>query len=675
MHDQSKLEYSRQYSESDPRVTYFTPRLAIHKRFPGDSSRPGTRAWVHRDMSAVFSSRSVSLSYGAQNVLDESVLVVHEGDRVGLLGRNGSGKSTFLKIVAGVMEPDSGEIVRRRDLLTGYLPQVFDLDGERTVHANILEGARRILEWIAEYESAPPSSSRAADLLGWIDHANGWELEHRIKSLITHLHAPEPDRLVRDLSGGEKRRVALCRALVEQPDFLILDEPTNHLDTESITWLEDFLRRYPGACLFVTHDRYFLDRVATRIVELARGKFTEYDGSYTDYLAARAERAATEDLQEHKRQRFLKRELEWVRRGPKARRTKSRDRIDRYYKIAEEDGPEKELDVELLIPPAPKLANRVVDLLDVTARVGERTLFSGLTFKLAAGERIGIVGRNGLGKTTLLRLILGEIQPAAGQVEIGARTEINYVDQSKLLLDDEKTVYQEAGGGSEWVKLGEESISLRAWLRRFLFTEDRLNTKVRLLSGGERGRLMLAKILRRGGNLLILDEPTNDLDLATLRVLEEALATFGGSVLAVSHDRYFLNRICTGILAFEGNEQVRYYVGSYDYYLEMRERGEAELAAPAPAKSSPAIQAAPAAKPRKLKWKEEKELETIEQTILAAETEVARLNAMIAEPDFFEKHGGDYQTQQANLDAAHKRVARLYERWTELEGIKTGQAG
>jgi len=622
-------------------------------------------------MPAVFSARAVSVSYGAQKILDEASLVVHEGERVGLLGRNGSGKSTFLKLVAGTMEPDAGEIIRRRDLMTGYLPQVFDLDGERTVHANILEGARRILEWIAEYEAAEFDSARAADLLGWIDHAGGWELEHRIKSLVTHLHAPDPERLVGDLSGGEKRRVALCRALIEQPDFLILDEPTNHLDTESITWLEDFLRRYPGACLFVTHDRYFLDRVATRIVELQRGKFIGYEGNYTDYLTARAERSASEDMQEHKRQRFLQRELEWVRRGPKARRTKSRDRIDRYYQIAGQEGPEKEMDVEMLIPPAPKLANRVVDLLDVTARVGTRTLFSGLTFKLAAGERIGIVGRNGLGKTTLLRMILGEVAPAAGEVELGARTEINYVDQSKMLLDDEKTIWQEVGAGSEWVKLGEESISLRAWLRRFLFTEDRLNTKVRLLSGGERGRVMLAKILRRGGNLLILDEPTNDLDLATLRVLEEALASFGGSVLAVSHDRYFLNRICTGILAFEGDGRVRYCVGSYDYYLEMRER---EGSAPEEGdKAKGGAVPAAGGKVRKLKYKEERELETMEAAILAAETEVTRLEGIFAEPDFFEKHASDFKDLERELEAARTRVAGLYARWAELEGIKKGK--
>jgi len=624
-------------------------------------------------MSAVFSARSVSVAYGGQPILDDAALVVNEGERVGLLGRNGSGKSTFLKIVVGAMEPDSGEIIRRRDLLTGYLPQVFDLDDTRTVHENILEGARRILEWITEYESLPADSARGAELLASIEHADGWDLERRMKSLVTHLHAPEPDRLVADLSGGEKRRVALCRALIEQPDFLILDEPTNHLDTESITWLEDFLRRYPGACLFVTHDRYFLDRIASRIVELSRGKFIGYDGNYTDYLAARAERAGVEDMQEHKRQRFLQRELEWVRRGPKARRTKSRDRIDRYYQIAAEEGPEKELDVELLIPPAPKLANRVVDLLDISAQAGGRTLFSGLTFKLEAGQRIGIVGRNGVGKTTLLRMILGEIEPAAGAVEIGSRTEINYIDQSKLLLNDEKTVWEEVGAGSEWVKLGEESITLRAWLRRFLFAEDRLNTKIRLLSGGERGRVMLAKILRRGGNLLILDEPTNDLDLATLRVLEEALATFGGSVLAVSHDRYFLNRICTGILAFEGDGRVRYYVGSYDYYLEMCQREAEQAGAFQPAASKSGVSAPSASKPRKLKWKEERELETIEATILSAETEVTRLETMFAEPDFFDKHRADWSALQATLEAARKRVSGLYARWAELEAVKAGE--
>jgi ATP-binding cassette subfamily F protein uup len=280
------------------------------------------------------------------------------------------------------------------------------------------------------------------------------------------------------------------------------------------------------------------------------------------------------------------------------------------------------------------------------------------------------VGRNGLGKTTLLRMILGEVPPAAGTVEVGARTEINYVDQSKLLLDDEKTVWQEVGAGSEWVKLGEESITLRAWLRRFLFTEDRLNTKVRLLSGGERGRVMLAKILRRGGNLLILDEPTNDLDLATLRVLEEALAGFGGSVLAVSHDRYFLNRICTGILAFEGDGRVRYCPGSYDYYLEMREREAA--AAPEAAMKAAVPSPAPTAKPRKLKWKEERELEAMEQMILTAETEAARIEALLAEPDFYEKQRGEWETQHGNLETARKRVAELYARWAELEGIKKG---
>ena len=450
------------------------------------------------------------------------------------------------------------------------MPQLSDLDDTATVHANILSGAQRILDLIAEYERVPGDSPLSATLLEQIVQADGWNLEHRIKSLITNLHAPEPDRVVGTLSGGEKRRVALCRALLARPDFLILDEPTNHLDTGSIEWLEDFLARYAGTCLFVTHDRYFLDRVATRIVELLRGQFVSYDGNYTDYLLARVQRKAVEEMQEHKRQRFLKRELQWVRKAPRARRTKSVDRVERYFELASQEAPEAELDVELIIPTPPKLANRIIELRDVSLELGGRILFQDVNLNLAAGERLGVVGRNGLGKSSLLKVILQELPVTSGEVEIGARTEINYVDQNRLLLDDEKTVWEEVGSGGEHVTLGEQSITLRAYLRRFLFSEDRINTKISQLSGGERSRVLLAKILKRGGNVLMLDEPTNDLDLGTLRLLEEALVAFGGCVIVVSHDRYFLNRVCTSILAFEGEGRVAYDVGNYDYYLEKR---------------------------------------------------------------------------------------------------------
>src|SRR5437773_2890213 len=323
----------------------------------------------------IASANNLSVKYGTQVVLDGATIAFREGEHIGLVGRNGSGKSTFLQIAAGVAQADSGEFTRRRDLVTGYMPQLSGLDDATTVHASILIGVQRILDVIAEYESTPGDSPLSASLLEQIIRADGWNLEHRIKSLITNLHAPEPDRVVGTLSGGEKRRVALCRALLARPDFLILDEPTNHLDTGSIEWLEDCLAHYAGTSLFVTHDRYFLDRVATRIVELSRGQFISYDGNYTDYLVARAQRQAVEEAQEHQRQKFLKRELQWVRKAPRARRTKSVDRVERYFEMAAQEAPEAELDVELIIPTPPKLANRIIELRDVSVELGGRTLF------------------------------------------------------------------------------------------------------------------------------------------------------------------------------------------------------------------------------------------------------------------------------------------------------------
>src|SRR5437899_8664035 len=395
----------------------------------------------------IASANNLSVKYGTQVVLDGATIAFTEGEHIGLVGRNGSGKSTFLQIAAAVAQADSGEFTRRRDLVTGYMPQVSGLNDTATVHASILSDAQRILDLIAEYESVPGDSPLSATLLDQIGEADGWNLEHRITSLITNLHAPESGRVVGTLSGGERRRVALCRALLARPDFLILDEPTNHLDTGSIEWLEDFLARYSGTCLFVTHDRYFLDRIATRVVELSRGKFYSYAGNYTDYLLARAERAAVEEMQEHKRQRFLKRELAWVRKAPRARRTKSVDRVDRYFEMASQEAPEAELDVDLIIPTPPKLANRIIELRDVSVELGGRTLFQHVNLNLAAGERLGVVGRNGLGKSSLLRVILQELPAASGAVESGARAQINYVDQNRLLLDDEKTVW---GRSREW---------------------------------------------------------------------------------------------------------------------------------------------------------------------------------------------------------------------------------
>ena len=344
------------------------------------------------DPTPIASATELTVRYGPHTVLDRATIAINEGERIGLVGRNGCGKSTFMRIAAGDLQPDAGMFTRRRELITGWLPQAFTLDEEKTVDENIRAGAAPVLALIHEYENVPPESARAAVLLDHIQHLDGWMLDQRVEILADHLHAPDRERLVNTLSGGEKRRVALCRALLAKPDFLILDEPTNHLDTESIEWLEDFLSRYSGACMFVTHDRYFLDRIATRIVELARGGFVSHEGNYSDFLLNKAQREASEELVEHKRQRFLKKELEWVRKGPRARRTKSVDRIERYFEEAAKEAPEQELDVELVIPPAPKLANRVIELRNVGMEIEGRVLFDGLNLDLAAGQRLGIVG-------------------------------------------------------------------------------------------------------------------------------------------------------------------------------------------------------------------------------------------------------------------------------------------
>jgi ABC transport system ATP-binding/permease protein len=627
---------------------------------------------VNVPANSIVSASELVVRYGVQTVLDKATLTMNEGERVGLVGRNGSGKSTFLQIAAGILQPDAGEFIRRRDLVTGYMPQALTLDESATVSMNIRAGARQVLDLMAEYEGLQAENPRSTALLDQINHFDGWHIERRIQTLISHLHAPDPDRAVQELSGGEKQRVALCRALLARPDFLILDEPTNHLDTDSIEWLEDFLARYSGTCLFVTHDRYFLDRVATGIVELSRGKFHRYQGNYTDFLLARAARQAVEELQDNQRQKFLKRELEWVRRSPSARRTKSTNRVEQYFKLAARAAPEPELDVELIVPPAPKLGNRVIEFRGVSMELGGQRLFEKLSLDIRPGERLGVVGRNGLGKSTLLKLMLGQLHPTNGEIEIGPRTEINYVDQSRTLLDDQKTVWEEVGQGSDYVRLGDKSITLRGYLRRFLFTEDRINSKIELLSGGERSRVLLAKILKRGGNVLVLDEPTNDLDLGTLRLLEEALVAFDGCVVVVSHDRYFLNRVCTSILAFEGDKVVRYCMGNYDYYLEKRAERAASHAAEPQSGSSVADseRLITGQRPRKLKWSERQELETIEARILAAEEHVARTELQFADPGFYAKHGQDWKIFEAQLRTARENVAQLYSRWEQLERIR-----
>jgi ATP-binding cassette subfamily F protein uup len=619
----------------------------------------------------IVAAHELSIRFGEQVVLNNAAMSVHEDDRIGLIGNNGSGKSTLLKIIAGIVEPDSGTVSRRRDMVTGYLSQDFQLDPELSVYENIVEGAHDIIEILREYESLSYTSERRHLLEGHIHHFDGWNLENRIEAAMHSLNAPEKDRDIATLSGGEKRRVALCKAIISRPDLLILDEPTNHLDTESIEWTEQFLANYSGACLFVTHDRYFLDSIATRIIELADGVCHTHTGNYTDFLLDKAERESQLETEENKRNRFLRRELEWVRKGPRARRTKSKSRLSKYFEEVEKKGHEPEQEVELIIPPASTLGSKILNLKHVGMELGGRKLFSDVDFNFDKNRKLGIIGRNGLGKTTLLKIILGELHATEGRTEVGERTLFNYIDQSRVALDDGNTVLKEIGDGQEWIIFGGERLTVWKYLRRFLFVDDRMNTKVGKLSGGERSRLLLAKILKNGGNFLILDEPTNDLDLATLRVLEEALTAFDGCVIAVSHDRYFLNRVCNGILAFEGNGYVHFSEGGYDYYIEKRHARlvEAQSAVPTPAKQP---DAPPKSASKKLKWKDAKELETIEPEILRAEAEVVRIEAIFSADDFYEKHGEHILQLTNDLAAAKEQVKRLYARWHELEELRAG---
>ena len=625
---------------------------------------------------AVFSASELQIAFGAKPLLQGGTIAILEGERVGLVGRNGCGKSTFLKIAAGVITPDSGTVTTRRSLLTGYLPQDFELEEELTVHEAVLRGAAAVQALIEEYENASADSPNASQLLERIEHLDGWTLDSRAKSLLTNLNAPAAHRIVGNLSGGEKRRIALCRSLIARPELLILDEPTNHLDTDSIQWLEDFLARYAGTCLFVTHDRYFLDRVCNRIVEIHQGGFVSFPGNYTDYLIAQAEREAVSEQTEKKRQKFLRSELEWVRRAPGARRTKSQDRVDRYFEAASQGPPEKAGDADIILPTPKELGNRVISLKNVGADVDGRELFSGLTLEIPAGARIGIVGRNGSGKTTLLRILTGELEPTRGTVERGARTEINLIDQHRLQIDDTKTVWDEVGEGRETVRLGTEDVSLRGYLRRFLFNEDQMGQLTAQLSGGERSRVLLAKILKRGGNVLLLDEPTNDLDLATLRVLEEALVRFKGTVIVVSHDRYFMNRVCTHTLAFEG-DQLRFDVGNYEEFIQRRAERMAKPALP-PVRKATAVTAGPplatapaaarpAARSQKMSWKEERDLETIEARILEAETALALAEVQSNSPDFYKQSPAEMATSHESLISQRQAVVALYARWDDLE--------
>ena len=535
----------------------------------------------------IFSMAGVSKIYPPKKqVLKNIYLSFFYGAKIGVLGLNGSGKSSLLKVIAGIDKEFLGEVVFSPGYTVGMLEQEPQLDPNKTVKEIVEEGAQEIVALLKEFEEinekfADPEVldspdamdkliQRQGEVQEKLDHVNAWELDSKLEIAMDALRTPPGDALIKNLSGGEKRRVALCRLLLQEPDVLLLDEPTNHLDAESVHWLEQHLQNYKGTVIAVTHDRYFLDNVAGWILELDRGEGIPWKGNYSSWLEQKQERLAKEEKTESKRQKTLQRELEWIRMSPKARQAKGKARLNAYEKMAGEEVKDKEAKLDLFIPNGPRLGNKVIEATGLTKAFGDKLLFENLSFALPPAGIVGVIGPNGAGKTTLFKLITGKVQPDAGSFEVGSTVVTGYVDQEHDNLDPKKTVWETISEGNELMDLGGKQMNSRAYVSKFNFAGNDQEKKVGVLSGGERNRVHLALTLKMGANLLLLDEPTNDLDVNTLRALEDALENFAGCAVIISHDRWFLDRICTHILAFEGESQVYWFEGNYTDYEENR---------------------------------------------------------------------------------------------------------
>jgi len=542
------------------------------------------------DKKVIFSMSGVSKTFSQTNktVLKDIYLSFFYGAKIGILGLDGSGKSTLLTIIAGVEKNYQGDVAFSPGYSVGYLEQEPGLDEEKTVMETVREGAAETVALLEEYnrinddfgkpevyedaDKMEKLMNRQAELQDRIDAVNAWELDSTLERAMDALRCPEGDKPVSVLSGGERRRVALCRLLIQQPDILLLDEPTNHLDAESVLWLEQHLQQYKGTVIAVTHDRYFLDNVAGWILELDRGQGIPWRGNYSSWLDQKSKRLDQEEKQASKRKKTLERELEWVRMSPKGRQSKSKARLNNYQSMLQQEQKEQEARLEIYIPSGPRLGNEVIEAQGVKKAYGDKLLYEDLNFKLPPAGIVGVIGPNGAGKTTIFRMIMGLEEPDGGEFNVGETVKLSYVDQSHEDLKPEKTIYEIIGQGEEEVLLGDRRINARAYLSRFNFAGSDQNKKVEALSGGERNRLHLAMALKQGGNVLLLDEPTNDLDVNTLRALEEALENFAGCAVVISHDRWFLDRICTHILAFEGNSEVKYFEGSFSEYEENKRK-------------------------------------------------------------------------------------------------------
>jgi ATP-binding cassette ChvD family protein len=527
----------------------------------------------------------LSKSFGDREVLKSMTFTIHRDARIGILGANGVGKSTFMKILAGEEKEYSGVVRHAPDIRVGYVSQEPPLDESKTVRENIEVGLARVHALLEQFDQVSEQMGTESDskkmdklvekmgrLQEEIDQLGAWELDHQVEMAMEALRVPPPDSPVGRLSGGEKRRVALCRELISHPDLLILDEPTNHLDAATVEWLEVFIENYQGTVVMVTHDRYFLDNVANYMVEIEDGDLGIFEGNYSDYLSRKSEILELRSKQEDRRQHILTRELEWLKSTPSARTSKSKARVKNYEKLLDQAPTTQQGPVKLVIPSGPRLGSKVLHVNNLTKGYGDRVLIDGLDLNLVAGEILGVVGPNGVGKTTFLRMILGQEEPDSGSIELGSTVKLTYVDQTRDDLNPEKTVYEEISEGRDVIQVGKRELNIREYLSGFQFKGGQQQTLVGKLSGGERNRLLLAKTLRRGANMLLLDEPTNDLDLTTLRVLEEALESFAGSAIIVSHDRFFLDRVVNSILVFEDDGRIRHFNGNFESYFEVRKK-------------------------------------------------------------------------------------------------------
>ena len=547
------------------------------------------------DEKVIFSMNRVSkvLPHNNKVILKDISLGFFYGAKIGIIGLNGAGKSTLLKIIAGVEKSYRGEVVWAPGISVGYLEQEPDLPAGRTVREIVEQGVAPVMKLLSRYDEVCRHLGdiiddtvmyslfeQQAELTEKIEAADGWNIESKLQRAMDALQCPPEDMLIKNLSGGEKRRVALCRLLLQEPDVLLLDEPTNHLDAESVQWLEAHLQQYKGTVIAVTHDRYFLDNVAGWILELDRGEGIPWKGNYSSWLDQKTKRLAQEEKAESKRRKTLERELEWVRMAPKARQAKQKARLGAYEKMASADTKQKEDNLEIYIPNGPHLGNKVIKFTDVSKAYGDKLLFEHLSFELPPAGIVGVIGPNGAGKTTLFRLIMGLEKPDTGTIEIGDTVKISYVDQQHRSIDPDKTVYETIAGNSEWVRMGGRDINARAWVSRFNFSGADQEKKCGVLSGGERNRLHLALTLKDQGNVLLLDEPTNDVDINTIRALEDGLENFAGCAVVVSHDRWFLDRIATHILAYEGDGKVVFFEGNFQEYEENRKMRLGPDAAP-----------------------------------------------------------------------------------------------